>query len=157
MWHDLPLISSVLDANKAQLKRGVDAVLSHGRQRTLLLGLTFKAGTDDLRESPMVDLAEQLLGKGIALSIYDPDLIPENLIGANAVYVAQHLPHLKMLLRDDLQSALADAQVVVITKSIQSLQPEHLVGKTVIDLTGQGKFTQQNAETYQQIPNALAA
>ncbi|MBN4060926.1 UDP-glucose/GDP-mannose dehydrogenase family protein [bacterium AH-315-I18] len=154
---DLPLISSVLDANKAQLKRGVDAVLSHGRQRTLLLGLTFKAGTDDLRESPMVDLAEQLLGKGIALSIYDPDLIPENLIGANAVYVAQHLPHLKMLLRDDLQSALADAQVVVITKSIQSLQPEHLVGKTVIDLTGQGKFTQQNAETYQQIPNALAA
>lgn len=143
---DLPLISSVLDSNSAQLKRGVDQVLAQGRKRTLLLGLTFKPGTDDLRESPMVDLAEQLLGKGIPLSIYDPDLIPEKLIGANAAFVAEHLPHLKMLLRDHLDQALADAQVVVITKSIQSLQPDQLKGKTVIDLTGSTKFTSNDAE-----------
>jgi GDP-mannose 6-dehydrogenase len=147
---DLPLISSVIGSNQAQLKRGVDQVLAQGRQRTLLLGLTFKPGTDDLRESPMVDLAEQLLGKGMPLAIYDPDLVPEKLIGANAAFVAEHLPHLKMLLRDDLEHALADAQVVVLTKSIQSLQSEHLKNKIVIDLTGQGKFSQQDAETNQQ-------
>ena len=155
---DLPLISSVLGSNAAQLKRGVDQVLAQGRKRTLLLGLTFKPGTDDLRESPMVDLAEQLLGKGIPLSIYDPDLIPENLIGTNAAYVAEHLPHLGMLLRDDLDAAFADAQVIVLTKSIQSLQPQHLEGKIVIDLTGQGKFTQQVADTnHQATPRAEAA
>ncbi len=143
---DIPLISSVLSSNVAQLKRGVDMVLEQGRKRTLMLGLTFKPGTDDLRESPMVELAEQLLGKGIPLSIYDPDLIPEKLIGTNAAYVEEHLPHLGMLLRDDLEAALADAEVVVLTKSIQSLQAKHLTGKIVIDLTGQDKFKVKNAE-----------
>lgn len=147
---DLPLISSVIASNKAQLQRGVDMVLAQGRQRTLMLGLTFKPGTDDLRESPMVELAEQLLGKGIPLSIYDPDLVPEKLIGTNAAYVEEHLPHLGMLLRNQLDQAIADSQVVVVTKSIQSLRPEQLQGKIVIDLTGQNKFSSQVAETHHQ-------
>ena len=154
---ELPLINAVIASNTAQLKRGVDLVLAQGRKRTLMLGLTFKPGTDDLRESPMVELAEQLLGKGIPLSIYDPDLVPEKLIGTNAVYVKEHLPHLGMLLREELDTAIADSQVVVVTKSIQSLQPQQLAGKIVIDLTGQDKFVDQVAETHHQVTTRAQA
>lgn len=131
----LPLIESVLASNQSHLNRQVDRILRHGRKATLLLGLSFKSGTDDLRESPMVDLAERLLGKGIPLAIHDPDLVPEKLVGANAAYIREHLPHLHLLLKPQLAAAIADAQTVVIAKPIKSLDIAALAGKTVIDLT----------------------
>lgn len=133
---DLPLIGSVLASNESHLNRAVQKVLAVGRQSTLLLGLSFKTGTDDLRESPMVELAERLLGKGLPLSIYDADLCPDALIGANARYVQEHLPHLKLLLQKHLNEALAEAKTVIIAKPMPELDVSMLAGKEVIDLTG---------------------
>lgn len=141
---DLPLISSVLASNEAHLNRAVQKVLAVGRQTTVLLGLSFKTGTDDLRESPMVELAERLLGKGLPLSIYDADLCPNQLIGANARYVQEHLPHLKLLLKQNLNEALADAKTVIIAKPMAELDMAMLAGKDVIDLTGQISSTGKN-------------
>ncbi len=134
----LPLIGSILASNEAHLSRQVERVLRHGRRPTLLAGLSFKAGTDDLRESPMVELAERLLGKGIPLRIYDPDLLPDQLVGANQRYVCEHLPHLNLLLQTDLQEALAAAELVVIAKQVPGLDGCHEHGKMVIDLTRGG-------------------
>ena len=131
----LPLIEAVLQSNQAHLSRQVDRVLECGRVPTLLLGLSFKTGTDDLRESPMIELAERLLGKGIPLRIYDPDLMPDKLVGANAAYVQEHLPHLKMLLCDDLAQATTHADTVVIAKQVGELDEVSLSGKSIIDLT----------------------
>uniref|UniRef100_UPI001F1F81CE UDP binding domain-containing protein n=1 Tax=Geminicoccus flavidas TaxID=2506407 RepID=UPI001F1F81CE len=84
----------------------------------LLLGLTFKSDTDDLRESPLLDLAEQLIGKGYRLSIYDPDLKTDELVGANQRYVQEHLPHLSSILVQDVAGAAAEADLVVVGKAM---------------------------------------
>lgn len=144
---DLPLIGAVLASNEAHLHRAVQQVLSLGRQSTLLLGLSFKTGTDDLRESPMVELAERLLGKGLQLSIYDADLSPNALIGANARFVQEHLPHLKLLLKQNLNEAIAGAKTVIIAKPMSELDVAMLHGKDVIDLTGQMQIKSQLGKT----------
>ncbi|MCC6581199.1 MAG: UDP-glucose/GDP-mannose dehydrogenase family protein [Phycisphaeraceae bacterium] len=130
----LPLVGAVIASNQEHLRRQLDHVLQFGRRPTLLLGLSFKAGTDDLRESPMVELAERLLGKGVPLSIHDPDLAPDKLVGANERYVREHLPHLRLLLRNDLTEALRAAEVVLIAKPIADLSEQLLAGKMVVDL-----------------------
>ncbi|HEX2527209.1 MAG TPA: nucleotide sugar dehydrogenase [Geminicoccus sp.] len=86
--------------------------------RILLLGLTFKSDTDDLRESPLLDLAEHLIGKGYKLSIYDPDLKTDALVGANRRYVQEHLPHLSSILVQDVAAAAAAADLVVVGKAM---------------------------------------
>ena len=131
----LPLVESLLRSNQAHLKRQVDRVLSCGRVPTLLVGLTFKAGTDDLRESPMVELAEQLLGKGVPLRIYDADLpadVDGQLVGANARYMQEHLPHLSSLLVGNLDEAVVDAQHIVLAKRVDA--EINVAGKMVTDL-----------------------
>ena len=80
---------------------------------------------------PLQYCFERLLGKGIALTIHDPDLAPDKLVGANAAYVAQHLPHLKMLLQTDLNSAAAHAQTIVVAKRIKGLDELDIQGKTL--------------------------
>lgn len=133
----LPLIESVIESNDEHLSRQVDRVLRLGRQPALLLGLSFKANTDDLRESPMVELAERLLGKGVPLAIYDPDIshAADRLLGANARYIHEHLPHLNALLRDDLAVAAGKAQTIIIGKTIKGLTDAMLADKDVVDLT----------------------
>ena len=81
-----------------------------------LLGLSFKSATDDLRESPAVGLAERLLGKGYRLSIYDEDIHPDRLRGANRAFIDEHLPHLRDLLSESLDATLAASDVIVLTK-----------------------------------------
>ena len=134
---ELPLIEAVLHSNREHLSRQVDRILAQGRQPALLLGLSFKPHTDDLRESPMVELAERLLGKGVPLTIHDPDVSDSSgrLLGANARYVHEHLPHLNLLLRPDLVEAVRQARTVIIAKPIGELSDVMLAGKTVIDLT----------------------
>lgn len=132
----LPLIESVMPSNETHLARQVHKIMRLGRQPTLLVGLSFKPGTDDLRESPMVELAERLLGKGVPLSIYDPDLSSEELLGTNAQFIRQHLPHLNLLLRCDLSEALKAVETVVIAKPVSTLTAANLADKTVVDLVG---------------------
>ncbi len=136
---DLPLLDAALASNAAHFERGVRLIEATGRRRVGLIGLSFKSSTDDLRESPAVGLAERLLGRGYQLSIYDDDIRPDRLRGANRAFIDQHLPHLGQLLSPSLDATLAASEVVVVTKrspDVESL-PERLgEGQLLIDLVG---------------------
>ncbi len=111
---DMPVIQSILASNQRQIQQAIDQVLDTGRKRVGLLGFSFKAGTDDLRESPMVILAEALLGKGLQLRIYDRSVSLARLVGANREYINQQIPHLSSLLCDRIDDVLAHADVIVV-------------------------------------------
>lgn len=116
---ELPVMSNVITSNEAHkryLAERVMARLDPGAS-VLLIGLTFKAETDDLRESPLIDLAEALVGKGYDLKIYDPDLKNRELVGANLAFVQQRLPHLSRLLVEDIDAA-GDVSLAVIGKGV---------------------------------------
>ncbi len=110
----MPLLESILLSNERHLQRVVDVVVQSGRRRVGLFGLSFKPGTDDLRESPLVELAERLLGKGFDIRIYDPAVALSRLVGANREYVEQHLPHLSRLLLDSADDVVKHAEVCVV-------------------------------------------
>ncbi|MFE0155700.1 nucleotide sugar dehydrogenase [Nonomuraea sp. NPDC059007] len=110
----VPLLSHVLPANEAHLRRALDLVIGADRRKVGLFGLSFKPGTDDLRESPLVEMAEHLLGKGYDLRIYDANVTLSRLMGANRAYVEQRLPHLADLLTDSAQEVLDHAEVCVV-------------------------------------------
>jgi len=111
---ELPLVESILRSNERHLQRGVDAVVALDRRRVGVLGLSFKAGTDDLRESPMVELCERLIGKGFELKIYDPEVSLSRLTGANREYIERRIPHVSALLRDTIQEVIDHAEVCVV-------------------------------------------
>jgi GDP-mannose 6-dehydrogenase len=110
---DLHMLNHVLSSNTAQIERVAKRVLSQGKKRIGLYGLSFKVGTDDLRESPLVRLAEMLLGKGCELRIYDPNIDPTEFLGANKDYMEKHLPHLGKLLVKNESDLLGDTEVVI--------------------------------------------
>lgn len=110
----IPLLSHVLPANEAHLRRAFDLVAAPGKRKIGIFGLSFKPGTDDLRESPLVELAERLLGKGYDLRIYDANVSLSRLVGANRAYIAERLPHLGDLLGDSADDVLDHAEVCVI-------------------------------------------
>ena len=110
----VPLLSHVLVSNEDHLRRAVDLVIATGKRRIGLFGLSFKPGTDDLRESPLVELAERLVGKGYDLRIYDQNVALSHLVGANREYVEGRLPHLSALLTSDADEVLDHAEVCVV-------------------------------------------
>jgi GDP-mannose 6-dehydrogenase len=114
--HDLvlPLLESVLPSNERHLERAVDVVVESGLRRVSIFGLSFKPGTDDLRESPLVELAERLLGKGFDLRIYDPTVALSRLVGANREYVEARIPHLSRLLASSAMEAMEHGEVCVV-------------------------------------------
>ena len=109
----LPLIASVLMSNELVIERAFQRVRAMGKRRIGLVGLSFKSNTDDLRESPFVEVAERLLGKGYELSIYDPNVIAARLTGANKEYIDAVIPHLSRLLVRSLYE-LCSAEVVIV-------------------------------------------
>src|SRR5262249_37436645 len=111
---ELPLLESILPANAAHLERTLDAVLALGRRRVGMLGLAFKPGIDDLRESPLVELAERLIGKGYDLRIHDRAVSVSRLLGANREYMLEHLPHLADVLVETPDEVLAHAEVCIV-------------------------------------------
>jgi len=131
---EVPLLRSVLPANESHLRRMLDVVVGSGKRRVALVGLSFKPGTDDLRESPLVELAERLVGKGFELRIYDPIVARSRLVGANLRYVEEHLPHLSALLADDLEATLRDADVVVVGAPFDELGALIRDDQLVVDL-----------------------
>lgn len=110
----VPLLSHVLSSNNEHLQRAVELVMATGSRKVGLFGLSFKPGTDDLRESPLVELAERLLGKGYDLRIYDANVSLARLIGANRDYIDGRLPHLGDLLTNSAEEVLAHAEVCVV-------------------------------------------
>lgn len=111
---ELPVLANVLSSNEAHLRRVVDHVISLGRRRVGVFGLSFKPGTDDLRESPMVELAERLIGKGYDVKIFDSSVTLSRLIGANRAYIEERLPHIGHLLTGDVDDVLAHGEVFIV-------------------------------------------
>ena len=111
---DMPVIQSILGSNQLQIKHAIDMVVETGKKKVGLLGFSFKAGTDDLRESPIVILAEALLGKGYQLCIYDRNVSLARLVGANKDYINTQIPHLSSLLRDTIDEVLETSDVIVV-------------------------------------------
>jgi GDP-mannose 6-dehydrogenase len=111
---DLPVISSILESNRQHLLACLELIMSFPGRKVALLGLSFKAGTDDLRESPIVDIAEYLLGKGYEVRIFDPNVQLSKLVGANRHYLAEHLPHISRLLVHDASELLDSNQTFVL-------------------------------------------
>jgi len=111
---ELPLISQILPSNKAQIQNALEQVLETGKKTVGLLGFSFKAGTDDLRESPIVILAEALLGKGVSLKIYDKNVSLAKLVGANKEYIEKQIPHLSSLLCSTIDEVIAGSELIVV-------------------------------------------
>ena len=139
----MPLLSHVLTSNNAVVDRAFDLIARHGRQRVSLFGLAFKQGTDDLRESPLVQLAEKLIGKGYELRIFDRSVKIASLLGSNRSYVEREIPHLERLMVDSPEVALEGSRLAVIGH-IGAVDRPTLVtalnGQAVVDLAGIGEL-----------------
>jgi GDP-mannose 6-dehydrogenase len=111
---ELPIITSILSSNEMQVARGLQLIMEKGHQRIGVLGFSFKAGTDDLRESPVIEVIERLIGKGYDLRIYDKNVHIASLVGANREFILNRIPHVSRLMVDGIDAVLDHAQTVVI-------------------------------------------
>jgi GDP-mannose 6-dehydrogenase len=132
----MPILEAVLDSNRRQIERAFHMVMAGGSRRVGILGLAFKAGTDDLRESPTVSLVELLIGKGCHVTIHDRDVARANIIGANREYVEREIPHLWSLMRDSPKEVIDTSDTVVIGNTSKEYQAlgSALDGCLVVDL-----------------------
>jgi GDP-mannose 6-dehydrogenase len=131
---ELPLISQILPSNKAQIQHALDQILETGKKNIGLLGFSFKAGTDDLRESPIVILAEALLGKGVSLKIFDKNVSMAKLVGANKDYIVKQIPHLSSLLCNTIDEVIQGSEVIVVgnqapefASAVMACRPDQIV------------------------------
>jgi GDP-mannose 6-dehydrogenase len=133
---DLPVLEHILESNERHLQRAVETLVDLGQRRVGIFGLAFKAGTDDLRDSPLVELAERLLGKGFRLKIYDPAVSLSHLVGSNREYIERRIPHLSALLTQSPDEVLEHAEVCVIgacaPETIEAMANAN--GRRIVDL-----------------------
>jgi GDP-mannose 6-dehydrogenase len=149
---ELPVLGSILVSNRLQVERAVQMVMKTGKKQIGVLGFSFKAGTDDLRESPLVTLIETLLGKGYKLSLYDRDVSLARLFGANKEYIEREIPHISTLMRGSVDEVVNDAEVVIIgnkAEEFRDVQEKLKDGQVLIDLVR--LFDDASNETYQGI------
>jgi GDP-mannose 6-dehydrogenase len=137
--HDLalPLLGSILESNRLHLERVLQRIVATGEKRIGILGLSFKVGTDDLRESPSVALIEVLIGKGFQVKIYDPDVMLASIFGANKRFIETEIPHISCLMSDDLKTVMEQSDVLVVSKPSPEFQAALTAGagdKLIIDL-----------------------
>jgi len=132
----MPILEAVLDSNRRQIERAFHMVMAAGSKRVGVLGLAFKAGTDDLRESPTVSLVEMLLGKGCQVAIHDRDVSRANIIGANREYVEREIPHLWSLMRGSPVEVIKSSETIVIGNGSREYRELGLAldGHMVVDL-----------------------
>ncbi|HEU4948726.1 MAG TPA: nucleotide sugar dehydrogenase [Kribbella sp.] len=135
---DLPLLAGTLATNELVVREVVDRVVASPGREVALLGLSFKTATDDLRESPSVELAERLIGKGFNLRIYDSIVNPSRLVGANRRHVESKLPHLRRVLTDDPVEALRGADIALVSSTDAAVVEALVAGPPprIIDLSG---------------------
>jgi GDP-mannose 6-dehydrogenase len=136
---EIPVLGSLLNSNEAHIGRAYDLIASAGRKPVALFGLAFKPGTDDLRDSPLVVLAERLLGKGFDLAIYDKFVKIARLLGKNKEYIDREIPHLDKLLQETPDAALARAEIVVVGHADAETRQRIIAlakGARVVDLNG---------------------
>lgn len=133
----LPILNAILPSNDLQVQKAVDMVMAKGKRRVGVLGFSFKAGTDDLRESPVVEVIERLLGKGYDLRIYDRNVNMAALTGANRDYILNHIPHISRIMMKSTAEVLDFAEVIVVGNGApefrEALQQAR-DGQVVVDL-----------------------
>jgi len=133
----LPLLESILPSNQMHIERALNSILRAGKKNVGVLGLSFKSGTDDLRESPIVQLIKRLIGEGCQIKVWDPDVSLGKLVGSNRQYIEDYIPHIGSLLVGDWQSVVAAAEVVVLaTRSVKTTELASLIRpeQTLVDL-----------------------
>jgi GDP-mannose 6-dehydrogenase len=130
----LPVFEAVLPSNQIHVQRGLDLILSSGKKKIGLLGLSFKSDTDDLRESPMIELVKALLGEGCDVKIYDAKVELSHIVGANRQFIEQTIPHIGKLLRSSLEAVVSESEVIVVSRDArefrelrQMLRADHIV------------------------------
>lgn len=149
---EVPVLTSILPSNKQQIERAVEMILNTRSKKVGIFGFSFKAGTDDLRESPMVILIETLIGKGIQLHIYDRDVSLARLVGANKDYIEGQIPHISQLMRPSIDEIIDLADVLVIgnrSEEFEQIKNKRRDGQMIIDLVRM--FNDQSDQTYQGI------
>ena len=139
---ELPMHGAILHSNRLHIEHAIAKILATGKRRVGMIGLAFKTGTDDLRESPLVLLAEHLIGKGLSLLVYDPEVHLSNLLGANRRFIESHVPHIGALLRREIEAVIADSDVLVIglndKSTVADLKRHIREGQFVLDLVSIG-------------------
>ena len=135
---ELPMLGHVLQSNRVHAEHAIAKVLASGRRRVGMIGLSFKTGTDDLRESPLVHMAEQFIGKGLNLLVYDPEVHLSRLLGANRRFIEQHVPHIGSLMRENIEAVIGESEVLVVglsdKKSFEALARHVRADQIVFDL-----------------------
>ncbi len=135
---EVPMLSAILPSNRNHLDQALDKIMATGKRRIAFVGLSFKTGTDDLRESPLVTLAEQLIGKGCELSIFDPEVSLAKLLGANKSFIEKHLPHIGQMLRPTLEEVIDVAELIVLGSNdaqlIEAVASHSRADQIVLDL-----------------------
>ena len=131
-----PVLSAIEESNALQKQLAYQMILETGRRKVAILGLSFKAGTDDLRESPIVEVTERLLGKGFQIKIYDEKVNYTKITGTNRDYIDAHIPHLSSLISNDLEKVLADSEVIVVNQKNQTFEQisSQYPDKRIVDL-----------------------
>jgi GDP-mannose 6-dehydrogenase len=149
---EVPLLTAISLTNRLQIERALDMVLRTGKKRVGILGFSFKAGTDDLRESPMVTLIETLIGKGLELVIYDRDVSLARLFGSNREYIEHEIPHIAKLMRGSIDEVLSASDTIVIgnkSEEFRQIESRLRPDQTVIDLVR--LFDRPSGDGYQGI------
>ncbi len=145
---EVPVIESIFQSNENQKKRAVQLIMNQGQRKVGILGLSFKAGTDDLRCSPIVDVVESLLGKGFEIRIYDRNVKVSELTGTNKDFIMAKIPHLQHFVTADLDDVCKNSDVLVVTNKEKDFAEvlAKYPGKTVIDLVRQWKEVDYNGK-----------
>jgi GDP-mannose 6-dehydrogenase len=135
---EAPVLESVLPSNRSHIEAALGAIQEIGVKRVALLGVAFKPGTDDLRESPMLELAERLLGKGYEIAIHDEYVNLDRLVGANREYIETVHPHIVSLLSDNLEVVLKGAELIVVAQANPAYAPlcDLVADRPILDLSG---------------------
>jgi GDP-mannose 6-dehydrogenase len=134
---DVPILNAIIPSNQKQIEKGLAMIIAKGSKKVGILGFSFKAGTDDLRESPLVEVIERLIGKGYDIRLYDRNVKIASLVGANKDYILNHIPHISKLMVDSIDEVLAHADTIVIgngAEEFRAVAEQIPAGKGVVDL-----------------------
>lgn len=146
---ELPILNSILPSNELQVARGLQLIIEKGRKRIGILGFSFKEGTDDLRESPMIEIIERLSGKGYDVRIYDKNVQVARLVGANRDFILNRIPHISRLMVDNIDAVLQHAETIVIgnkSTEFESVPQRLQAGQNLVDFVRISNYRSNNGE-----------
>jgi len=146
---ELPILNAILPSNELQVTRGLQLIMEKGRKRVGILGFSFKEGTDDLRESPMIEIIERLAGKGYDVRIYDKNVQVARLVGANRDFILNRIPHISKLMVDNVDAVLQHAETIVIgnkSAEFESVPQKLHKGQCLVDFVRISNSRSNNGE-----------